>query len=199
MFTVVGYYTIGTPYEQEILMMRASVEQFGIKTSIKGFYPRKSWLANVSYKPQFIKECLETIDTDIVYLDADAVMHEYPYLFDDIHDDIGVHYWRRRSEYLAGTLYVKNNKAGRDFISHWDEVQSQNLEVLDLIIFKRLIREAMSKGLKVFQLPASYAQIFDLMKDSGQPVISHMQASRRYKYIMNRWTDGSSKRDQKVS
>lgn len=76
---VVGYFTINTPYEQEIKGMEQSFRFFGFDVETAGVPSRNTWSENCYYKPTFIKRMMEANpNRQIIWADADARMRRYP-------------------------------------------------------------------------------------------------------------------------
>ncbi len=155
---------------------------------IKGIESKGEWVKNASMKPEIIKEMmLKHKDRDILYLDVDAIVRQYPILFDSFSGDIGVHYKNER-ELLSGTIFLKNISKVRLVIDEWANLQQRNpmqwdQKILQLVLDKQ-------KNLNIINIPATYTQIFDTMKDVGEPVIEHFQASRRLKTDVRRMYNG---------
>jgi len=173
---VVSFHTDDVLYKWHIERLRASLIEFGIDSYIEEIPHRSSWLDHANYKPVFILKCLEMFDENIVWLDADAIVREYPVLFDDMEADIAVHY-KGGSELLGGTVYVANNESGRNVAVEWvKEIERYGSHQNDQQTLQRLLSRS---NYKVTTLPAPYTLIFDLMSHLGPPVIEHFQASRK--------------------
>jgi len=185
-FIVIGFYTKDTPYEKEIQGLIKSCNNFNIPCEVRGYDQRGSWQDNTCIKPEFILDMMyEHPDKDLLYIDADGIIQKYPTLFDAFDGDIGVHF-RNGSELLSGTIYIKNSDKMIMFIKCWINVISNYRQLTDQQALAFTIKKyAKSQDVKVIDLPATYTQIFDLMKDAGEPVIEHFQASRRFKQSVN--------------
>lgn len=182
MFTVISHVTLNTPYEQEVKGLVESLKLFKIPYFIYYVKDLGNWRKNLDYKQTCIASALiKYPDSDIVYLDADARVRKFPKLFNVIQADLGVHY-KDGWELLNGTMFIKNNLAAREFITKWCSAE-QDHTVLDQKVLQRLLES--DPHISVFELPASYTQIFDSMQHHGEPVIEHMQASRRFKRVIN--------------
>lgn len=183
-FKVVGFYTRDTPYEQEIEGLKESCKQFGIPYVVEGYRNRGSWVKNAAIKPEFLlRMLLHSRGEKIVYLDADARIRQYPKLFDSLDADIGVHF-RRGTELLSGTIFLQSNKRTLKLVHQWMTCQRKQSTTWDQKVLAKLLKE-WQEPLNLIKLPATYCQIFDSMKDAGQPVIEHLQASRRYKQLVS--------------
>jgi len=183
---VVSFYTKGTAYEAEARRMVRSVHLHGLEHDVREVPNQGSWLANTAHKPQYLRTMLDIhAGRDILWIDADGEMRHYPVLFDDFTADIGVCYvdWpqygrNRGPELLSGTIYLKNNRRVRDLVDEWAR-RIERKPQWDQRVLQEIIPER--QGLKVIDLPDTYTQIFDTMKNAGEPVILHHQASRRLK------------------
>jgi hypothetical protein len=182
-FIAAGFYTKKTPYDQEIIGLKRSCTAFGIHCHIKGYDNRGAWVKNAAIKPEFLLEMMDLHpNKKIVYLDADARVKQYPKLFDTLDADIAVHY-RHGRELLSGTIFLSPNERTKRLLHAWVEQQKKEPEVWDQRVLEKLLA-GWKHPLKVARLPAAYCQIFDTMKQHGDPIIEHMQASRRYKQLV---------------
>lgn len=174
---IVAYYTEGNGYKDEADKLIESLLKFkgrDFTLDIEAVKDFCSWDKNTGYKPTFIKRKLQEYKKPIVYLDVDAVVREYPSLFDEIDCDIACHY-RDNEELLSGTLYFNYTDKALSVLDEWIKtIGSLDLEqrCLQYVLDQR-------KDVRVHKLPASYTQIFDSMAHNGKPVIEHFQASRR--------------------
>ena len=189
-FLTVAFYTLDTPYALEIKGLTASLDKLALPYQIQGYTSRGTWVRNCGIKPEFILEMLQVHQgVDILYVDADAIVHQVPELFNDPDflekTDIGVHRWYspylKKMELLSGTIFLRNNPKATRLLEAWVAKQKQMSDAWDQRVLSRVLEEnALAWSLRESQLPASYVQIFDLMK-APNPVIEHMQASRRFK------------------
>lgn len=154
-----------------------------------------NWYKATSYKATFVKECLNKFDTDIVWVDIDAIINVYPGLFDTIPEefDIAVHYFDPQKFYThitpskphvaSGTVYFRNNEKTKKLVDEWIAIIPKYR--LDQASLQFVIEN--NKEIKLYQLPHEYCYITSqpnglppkVILDA--PVISHYQASRRYK------------------
>lgn len=201
-YLVVSYYTDGTGYAKEADGLAHSARIHGIPHFIKSVENRGSWQRNTMYKAEFCKEMLLKFkNKDIVFVDADARFRQYPTLFDQIGGfDLGLCYRDHgkfdhrpgieHKELLSGTIYFGNQLRVIAFIDLWIAYNKANPGTWEQKNMARALKNhqaAMAKGglngyLKLFILPPTYCQIFDLMREAGKPVIEQMQASRRLRH-----------------
>lgn len=179
-FLVVCFYTYDTPYDHEAAALVSSCDAFDIPARRMGYQTRGSWVRNAGIKPGFLLRMLEEHpDQDLLYLDADARVRKYPELFDSFEGEVGVHY-KDGKELLSGTIFLKNTPTVRALVKLWMEEQAAYPDEWDQRTLQRVIKDS---GVLIQTLPPAYCQIFDTMKHHGEPVIEHLQASRRLKHF----------------
>jgi hypothetical protein len=179
---VVCFYTLDSPYEEEAKLLEASCASFNIPIRKMGYQARGSWVKNAGIKPGFLVRMLDEETEDLLYLDVDARVKQYPKLFDNFDADLGVHY-KDGKELLSGTIFLKNNERTKKLVNVWMHAQANSQDVWDQKVLQTLLLDY--KDITVKSIPATYCQIFDSMKKAGESVIEHTQASRRYKTQMN--------------
>lgn len=178
-FTIVSFYTKHTPYEKEVKNLVTSLEKAGVKYYVEGVESFGSWEKNCQYKAEFILKALNNFNTNIVWIDADAVVMRYPLLFDELDCDIAYHYLSHRNELLSGTLFVKNNDKMRVVSSEWIKLNASNRE-WDQKNLQKVVEA--DSTIDRFILPAAYCKIYDNHRQQvTDPVVMHYQASRRFK------------------
>jgi len=187
-----------TAYEKVVeKYLIPSLKKWNLPYDIDYIDNRGSWIKNIIYKPEYLKKMLLKHKQEIVSLDADAEILQYPSLFSVINDyDIGVHYldtnlqWRNKSslrkEALGGTLYFNYNDKILNFINDWCEEGKKSM-VWSQRIMQKLI--TLNKyNLNILYLPYSYSVI--IKQDGTLPnhminkediVILHHQVSRELK------------------
>ena len=180
-FIVVAYYTKNTGYEEEVKHLVASLDNHKLKRDISGIESQGDWQANTHFKPYFIKQMLtKHFPSNLLYLDADARVEQHPKLLDSASYDIGVHY-KDNKELLGSMLYLRNNGKIFELIERWITCCFAQPQIWDQKILQYVIQESEDLNLIIEHLPATYCQIFDLMRSAGEPVIQQFQASRRFK------------------
>lgn len=184
----IAFYTIDTPYEEESKRLENSLKKFNLQYDFLGVPNLGSWQKNTQYKAIFIRDMLRKYpNRSIVYLDADAVVQQYPQLFDELDCDFAAHYYNNKKrnfmELLGGTLYFGPSEKAKALVDVWIIVNNEfpdqwDQKNLDIAVHRM-------SNLKLVELPPTYCLIFDLMKDQGPAVIEHFQASRRLKKIID--------------
>ena len=181
---VIAFYTKGTPYETEIQGLVESCKAFNIPVEIVGYEPRGSWVFNCGIKPEFVWDMLSKFPGErLLYLDADARVRKMPVLIDTIDADIAA-YVQPGGVLLSGTVLFNNTEATRKLVEEWIRAQKNGPNKWDqLTLHTSIVNHGPRLGLNFKELPSEYTKIFD--KPWGDPVIEHMQASRRFKNDMN--------------
>ena len=161
--------------------LQASLVQTRTPYFLKRYPSRGYWEANTRIKPEFLLACLQRFpERDIVYLDADSVVHVPLELFFNFQGDVGVFVAPSNSSlshrYLTGTLYLRNTAAVYRFVQDWIDAQDGMVLGVDQDSFAVAIER--NPALAVTPLPESYVKIFD--RGDAAPVIEHFQASRRH-------------------
>lgn len=175
-----GFYTPN--YLPQILNLKASLEKHKINHFLKRYDPVGGWEANTRLKPVFVDYCLAKFPgTDIVYLDADAVVRKPLTAFDTMASDVTMLFHPTREHgkwYLrisAGTLAVRNTPGGRKFAALWKggEAKAGLATVDEDLVYMAFDDMA---GVSITVLPKDYYKVFDA--PGTDPTIEHFQASR---------------------
>jgi hypothetical protein len=189
-FIIVAYYTINTPYEQEANKLKASLDKLKVSYDIVGVENLGNWQANTRFKARFMQDMLDKHKgKNLVYVDSDAVIHQYPTLFDNYPYDIAVRWqdfrWRK-NECLSGTIFMANNQATRELCKRWEGVnvsEGPGAKTFEQWNLGKVIEDMRREGkVKDGNLPPEYTMIFDSMREmypNINPVIEHFQASRK--------------------
>lgn len=185
----VSFYTEKTGYQREAWRLMESLHRLGLEYDIQGIPDAGGWHQNVRMKPTYLLQMLrQHPDRDIVWVDADAVVHTFPEAFKDFKGSVGAHTinWedhpnvrKTHTELLSGTIYLKNKDSVHDLVKEWIKVSSENPKLVDQVTLRMVLKGSQPNFYK--NIPATYCQIFDSMALAGDPVIEHYQASRRLK------------------
>jgi len=177
-FTVISYFTIGTAYEDEIRNLIESIKRFRLNYYIEGIISQGGWDENTKYKAKFIRRALDIISGPVVFIDADAIIQQYPAIFEIIKEDLAVHY-RINEELLTGTMYWANNEWSRKLIDLWIEENEKDIKFWEQWVLRDILKKY--KEISIYKLPPTYCQIFDIMRNEGIAVVEHFQGSRRFR------------------
>jgi len=174
----IAWHTPDEWYTHHNAELVATVKENGRKPIVCRVYEDTGgWIKNGMMIPHFIMSQLQETTDDLVYLDSDARVRQYPELFDTIQEDLAFHV-KDGHETLIGTVFIKNTPKAIPFVERWIELQAIRYpHILSAqVAFEDAVRQG---GMSVYHLPANYTQIFDTMAHHGKPVIEHMQASRK--------------------
>ncbi len=187
---VVSFYTLGTGYKEEADRLLKELHLFGFEHDIQGIQSFGSWQKNTQYKAKFIAGMLEKYPRrNILWLDVDSSVCQYPDLFDNADFELGVHkidwakysHGRRKDKQLANAvIYLKNVDNVRRFVYAWIKLNEKQPDRIEMQTMAEILSKWEGK-LKFRNIPASYCQIYDLMMAEGYPVIEQRQASRQYR------------------
>lgn len=198
-----SYYTLNTPYQvvaHEYLM--SSLKKISVKSDIRGVENLGSWQKNTSYKSQFILEMLEKHTENIVFVDADAEILQFPSLFDTIPTEFnlaahildksrwyGRDYGSQSEELLSGTFFVRNCQESRKIITEWDITCKMFPQIWEQQILAKVLK---NNNISVYQLPIEYTWIRNLpdgrdpiVKSDGPIIIQHNQVSRKLRGLIH--------------
>lgn len=203
-FVLISFYTTNTPYKEVIEhYLIKSLKKFPkIKTCMYGMQPKGTWLQNVTLKPEVIEMALDAYkDYNIVFVDADATIEQYPLLFSRIPEqyDIAFHTlnWNTWygytqnppiTELLSGTMFFRNTEKVRDLVRKW-KIDANTLGIVEQKILQGILKKNQG-AYKIYDLPVEYCYIQThpsgkepLLKVES-PVIVHHQISRKLKKIV---------------
>jgi len=191
---VVSFYTVGTPYQLEVLNLIESCQSLEIEHQIEGIESRGSWELNCAFKPFFIQEKLLSLKRPVFWVDADAVFLKKPSFENYAASDLAVRFMDRfahdpRFRLNAAAMYINYTPQAVQIVKKWCalcsevlEKREKSLEFLDQTSLLDALEEA--KETIVLPLPVGYCKVFDLDETSVAPqdvVIEQRQASRRFR------------------
>lgn len=193
----ISYYTKNTPYEEVMnTHLLPSLKKWKLDYDIKAVEDMGDWQKNTSYKPTFILEMLEKHKRDVIFNDADAIIQQYPKLFEDISHkyDLACHYldwflhWRnvqgqKKRELLSGTMLFRYNPRVIALLKQYIKDCEKTPNMWEQRILQSLLERR--PDMKIYELPASYCAVirYDNKVPSyiQCPVIVHYQKSRELK------------------
>jgi len=180
-YIVCAFYT--PDYAPIVAGLAECLAKHGLDHHLEEIEPAGSWEANTRLKPSFIARCLTRFpDRDILYLDADARIHQPPILFDAVSTDVAIRLFRvtkRGRTWLrpsANTIYFRNTAASRALVNAWVRLtaRAKSHEVDEDTLCRALDK---ADSLSITALPLAYAKVFDAA--GGAPVIEQLQVSRK--------------------
>jgi hypothetical protein len=206
----IACYSIGTPYEAEAAVLRASLDRVGMRHHIEGFPDRGGWFANTAYKADFIRRLRDAVSGPMLYVDVDAFVHENcAAYFDSLAADFGVHFFAgpafghnrskvcpcvhggscdRPHRLLSGTLFFGDTLAARTLLEMWVALNEgrRKLGKIDGGGQRNLWEtwDCLRRMLRTVRLPGRYCYVFDKpwAYPAGEPcIIEHTIASRDHR------------------
>lgn len=185
-FAVIAYHTPDEIYSAEAEKLIESLKALNLDYRLRRIKDQGSWGANTNFKPVFIHECLRFFNMPVLYVDVDAVFRKYPDFIDSLNCDFACHI-RDGFELLSGTLYFQPTERAFELINSWMRRVDNEPRIWEQIHLHNALRfydlNHPGQEINFVELPATYCQIFDIMRTAGDPVIEHFQASRRAKDV----------------
>lgn len=194
MFTVVSFYTKNTPYEEVMNnYLRPSLESLQISHKIYEVESKNHWARNTQLKPTILKRAFSELQTDLVMIDADAKVYQFPNLFNAIPDeyDCALFYldwssWYRNNsgikELCSGTMMFRNRQICHELLNEWENTCTKTSDP-DQKVLNKIIEGF--PDLKIYNLSFEYCWITSLpgghepfIKRPENVVIEHFQKSR---------------------
>lgn len=173
------------PYNEHLGRLTKSMEEHQLTYIVYKLTNLGTWVLNAQQKATCIKMALQSYRfmKGVVWLDVDCVVKQYPSLFNNLSCDFACHYLN--GELLSGTLYFATSIYGMTLVESWITMMEARPTTFDQKVLQEVVTEMRRiTKIKVYQLPATYVQIFDIMKEYGEPVIEHYQASREGKRVL---------------
>lgn len=180
-FIVISMFTPNTIYVEEANKLRESLVKHDLKHHIYEIEDTGSWEKNCQQKAICLRRAFDEYpDDNIVWVDADAIIFEYPKFFDDTNSDCSWFVFNNGTvrELASGTLFFRNNTICRKLVDSWIKLNSSNME-WDQRNLKAVAQE-LTGQYKYTELPSSYCKIKDRPCQLKEPdIIVHYMASRR--------------------
>lgn len=204
---VVACYSIGTPYEAEAELFRASLERVGVFHDVFGYEDRGGWHANTAFKAEFLRDVRSTWRGPLLYIDVDAFVHaDCSAYFDALDADFGAHFFAgpafghnqgdvcaclrgqpcsREHRLLSGTLFFGDTDGARRLLDAWCRTNEERRAAGDPTGGGQRnlwnTWRAMQGEIRTARLPGRYCYVFDkhFGYPAGEPVIiEHTIGSR---------------------
>ncbi|WP_417226718.1 putative nucleotide-diphospho-sugar transferase [Amphritea sp.] len=178
---VIGFYTTDPVYSSAYKLLARSLDRLGHKYDFHSF-PPSEWKTMTDLKPRIILESLNKYKEPVLYIDADAFVHEnLDEHFSSMACDMAVNFIDKKEggeELLSGTIYFDYNDKVIEFIELWISLIERNPELIDQQNLQKAV-EDYDHGLKIHRMSSAYTYIFDRQYDEvDKPIIEHLQASR---------------------
>lgn len=177
---IVSYYTEDAVYGPCKDRLLASLDKFNLDRWIIPATPRGTWTQNTCFKANIIDACLRAQARDIVWLDIDSEVMQFPALFGEIKADIAAHL-HEGHQLNGATIFFRNKMEVLKLVESWKISNKVFPKKDDQFNLQRTLGFFQRRGLTFEELPFSYARIFDYEGDP--PVIMQYQASRQGKAL----------------
>lgn len=197
MFTIISWYTKHTEYESVMMNhLVPSLLKLNLPHSIYPVDSKNDWKTNTNMKPEIVEQAFEEIETDLLIVDADAIIHCYPKLLEEIPEEydcaifwLNWNEWYQNgsdmNELCSGTLYFRNRPICKKLIKKWKEVCAEN-RYPDQKNLEVALKQTLD--INVYKLPYEYCWIHSLpgqretyIERPNQVVVEHFQVSRQLK------------------
>lgn len=180
---IVGCYTPGDYAKVAEDYLLKSVRALGLPHEVREVASHGSWVANGYACQEFLwAVCNEKPQTDLLFLDADAVVRSDPWPFlRGLDCDLAGHYFNGK-ELLTGTLYLPAGPRRLEILGLWMARNRVHKGRWDQQNLQHILEH--DETIRVSRLPAEYCCIFDLQRKRTPgiiPVIEQFQASRRFR------------------
>lgn len=196
---IVCYYTKDTLYQLEVQNLIASCEAWGLEHLVEPIASFGSWEKNCCYKPLFLLEKLQQLRRPLFWVDADGVFVKEPQWLDVFEKDLAVRINQdldnaHPSKVITGSVFINATQGAVSVLKCWAQEcidsfanPTRTHEVWDQIALRDVFLRG-THGAQIGALPLGYMAIADHPLDqqkSSEFVITHYQASRRLKKIVN--------------
>lgn len=175
---VVAYQT-AEEYRRHSLAMADSADRVGLSTKIYAKRDLGDWVKNVRMKPTVLREAMEELKEDIIFVDADARFRSYPGELVRPWCEFAA-YYSTNYDIWSGTIYLKYAPGWERYIDAWLAIQDKYPDKHDdyrlgegLLAVKRP---------QIMRLPPSYNWVERTMRarfPGATPVVEHMMIHTR--------------------
>ena len=137
---------------------------------------RGDWRSNVSVKAPFVRHMMECLDRPLLWIDADAVVHQSLEIFEGADFDFAVYRREHHHPFFGGLVFFNNTVGGKELLRAWAAAVEEHPDVSDQPPLYRCWK-ARRDGLETRFLDRRYAKKVD---DTwpADPFVVHRQASR---------------------
>ena len=191
-FVIISGYTLNTEYEKSIRRLEKSLQKFSLPYRFYPYENQGSWTKNTMVKSSLVLRALKEFSTDVIWLDADAVVQSKPQFFYDLRTkefDICCHFLKSRRnprELLTGTFYFRNNEIVHSLVEDW--AMKNDVVNWDQRILQSLVDNKYKDKLKIMNLPIEYIKIKPKngTLNGKNFVIGHHQMSREQRHVLGK-------------
>jgi len=189
---VISFYTLDTPYEEEVKYLQDSCQKWNIEHVIEGVPSAGSWELNCAFKPIFILQQMVKYQRPLLWVDADAVFIRPLEYVEAFSSDIGIRLYDcpddHPSKIVTATVFMNATESAKQIVQLWAKecmsllAEKNRKEVWDQDALRRVFLQYRDK-VDFATLPPKYSKITGHPDDERilDPIILQNQASRRYK------------------
>lgn len=120
---IVSYYTNDWEYPEHAKRLRSECVALGLEHFIIEVESKNSYIKNCCLKPFFIRNCLNTFDRPVLWVDVDGSILKKPDFFLDTNWDFQARRMGpdRKRMYHVGTIWVNYTPQALRFVDAWCE------------------------------------------------------------------------------
>ena len=120
---LISYYTGDQYYERCSNNLKKSCDNLGIPIVIENIQSLGSYWKNTLQKPSFILKKMEEFKKDVIWIDVDTKINQYPECFKKWNSDIilATHTGNLHG-IKASPIGIKYNKASISFLKEWEKI-----------------------------------------------------------------------------
>jgi hypothetical protein len=190
---VIAYYTLS--YKEQAKRLVSSLMKYSLDFYVKIYEDRETWAQNCQIKPEFILECLETFDEDLLFVDADAEFVRQPPMDYLSGENLGVYIlaWRNpdnpehlEQELISATIWIPNNPQNKRLIKKWVDQCKEHPTKWDQTNFQDVVRKQKGVELSLFQPEWNYIEKYHSELNIDPIIIQH-QASNDWTIDREQW------------
>jgi hypothetical protein len=124
-------------YKDSAIRLESKIKNLGGSLLLKELPNLGSYAKNCLRKPQFILDCLNEINDNIIWIDCDSQVNQLPIEFDIVLEDVAC-VEKANGCPESSLIYFKNSEHSRNFLKTWiDQCNATEIE-LDHPVLKDL-------------------------------------------------------------
>lgn len=169
-------FSTGAKYDGFAKALLASAAAVGLEGKCYSMPDCGGWGPNVNQKPEVLLAAFEELKDDLLYVDADALIVEYPALLKGCDRDVAA-FFTDHERPTGGTLYFRNTPKSMEILKAWrKEIKGAPESADDFINLAEACRRC---GVKPMHLPPAYCWHQASMRErfpGARPVVIHFCA-----------------------
>lgn len=166
------------------------MKDLSIEYYIEELHDHHDYQSSISYKPTFIKKCIQMFNKPVLYLDLDMKIHSYPYIFENNFFDFMAFNWNvdircvdkidfYTFETSGGIMYFNSTKNSMQLLDIWIQyLQTKRYfnKADDRVLAIAFQIEKAIQWCKCYWLPLEYfvvPQFYSGLVPNNEIIISH--------------------------